>query len=311
MRWFLLVPWQLLATLFVLVLADIMLPTIVCVHAVQTDISLPNTLRNSIGMEFVLVPAGEFMMGSNDGGSEEQPIHRVRISQPFYLGKYEVTQRQWETLMRVNPSAFKGNRNLPVEGVSFRAVQEFIGRLNAKEGVSLYRLPTEAEWEYAARGVDGRTFPWGNDFNPTSLNSCDWACNRWFFKPRGEPVVREEDKPIHDGYHFTAPVGSYQKGQSAFGIYDMAGNVWERVIDWLGKYSAEPQTDPVVVPTQQEVTMIDLADGQRVPFNPRWIIRGGSWLEGHDKCRATYRTSVIGDAPGGGTIGFRLLREVP
>src|SRR5262249_21606645 len=109
------------------------------------------TFINSIGMVFVLIPAGEFMMGSNDGDYDERPVHEVRISRPFYLGKYELTQGQWQAVMGRNPSHFTGDPTLPVEQISWEEVQTFVRALNTREGGTAYRLPTEAEWEYAAR----------------------------------------------------------------------------------------------------------------------------------------------------------------
>ena len=118
----------------------------------STPVSPPQEITTSIGMELVPIPAGEFQMGSNEGFLDvECPIHRVRISKPFYMGKYEVTQAQWETVMGTNPSQFKGHPNRPVENVSWNEVQEFIKRLNGQEGWEVCRLPTEAQWEYAAR----------------------------------------------------------------------------------------------------------------------------------------------------------------
>ncbi|MBM3226254.1 MAG: hypothetical protein FJZ47_21020, partial [Candidatus Tectomicrobia bacterium] len=102
------------------------------------------TRRNSIDIELILIPAGEFMMGSESGEADEKPVHRVTLSRPFYLGKYEVTQAQWQEVMGTNPSHFKGDPNRPVERVSWTMVQEFISKLNAREGHTLYRLPTEA-----------------------------------------------------------------------------------------------------------------------------------------------------------------------
>ncbi len=111
----------------------------------------PERYVNSLGMEFVWVPAGEFLMGSTDGDDNERPVHRVRISRPFYLGKYAVTQGEWETLMGTNPSRFHDDSRQPVEQVSWEDAQEFIRKLNVQEKGTQYRLPTEAEWEYAAR----------------------------------------------------------------------------------------------------------------------------------------------------------------
>src|SRR5262249_42834456 len=107
---------------------------------------------NHLGMEFILIPAGEFLIGADnkDAYGSERPVHKVRISRPFYLGKYPVTQEQWEAVMGNNPSRFKGDPTRPVENISWNDVQEFLQRLKEKDGKP-YRLPTEAEWEYAAR----------------------------------------------------------------------------------------------------------------------------------------------------------------
>jgi formylglycine-generating enzyme required for sulfatase activity len=141
---------------------------------VLDPVAPPRSVTNSLGMEFVLIPAGRFQMGTSEREVEilvnrydlkrewvedESPQHDVTISQPFYLGKYEVTQAQWEAVMGHNPSAYKGS-DRPVENVLWEDVQSFIEKLNARERGVTYRLPTEAEWEYAARGSDGRTYPW-------------------------------------------------------------------------------------------------------------------------------------------------------
>ena len=170
------------------------------------------------GMEFVWVPAGEFRMGSksSEGYNDERPVTQVRISQGFYLGKYEVTQAQWQAVMGSNPSRFdEYGPDCPVEMVSWDDVQEFIRRLNARSGGARYRLPTEAEWEYAARaGTTGDRY--GN------LGAIAWY----------------ED---NSGDH-THPVG--QKAPNAWGLHDMLGNVWEWVGDWYGDYPGGEVTDP-------------------------------------------------------------------
>jgi formylglycine-generating enzyme required for sulfatase activity len=124
------------------------------------------TYTNSTGMEFVLIPSGQFLMGSRDDDGpardNEKPAHWVTISQAFYLGKYPVTQEQWEAVRGNNPSEFKGWMN-PVENVSYDDVQEFIECLNRKEEADKYRLPTEAEWEYAARAGSIGKYYVGND----------------------------------------------------------------------------------------------------------------------------------------------------
>lgn len=181
----------------------------------------PKTLRNSISVEFVLIPAGEFLMGSHDGNADERPVHRVRLSRPFYLGKHEVTQAQWETVMRSNPSGFKGDPNRPVERVSWEDVQEFIRRLNAREGGTTYRLPTEAEWEYAARAGSTTTYSFGEDSGRLGTYA-------WYWDNAG--------KQSH-------PVG--QLMPNAWGLHDMHGNVREWVQDWYSApYTMETEPDP-------------------------------------------------------------------
>jgi formylglycine-generating enzyme required for sulfatase activity len=174
--------------------------------------------KNSIGMEMVWIPAGTFRMGSENGDAFEKPVHRVTISQGFYMGKYEVTQGQWQAVMGTNPSYFKDcGSNCPVEQVSWEDAQEFIRKLNARNDGYTYRLPTEAEWEYAARaGTTGDYY--GN------LDSIAW----------------------YDGNSGNTTHPVRQKQANAFGLYDMSGNVWEWVQDWYDDkyYSRSPATDP-------------------------------------------------------------------
>lgn len=177
--------------------------------------------RTSLGVELVLIQPGEFTMGANDGSADndEKPPHKVRISKPFYLGKYEVTQAQWQAIMGNNPSSSKGE-TLPVEQVSWNDVQEFVRRLNAREGGPKYRLPTEAEWEYAARAGTTTSYSFGE--NPGQLGEYAWF---------GENAGRTKH-----------PVG--QKKPNPWGLYDMHGNVWEWVQDWYGSYTAAAAVDP-------------------------------------------------------------------
>jgi len=177
-------------------------------------------VTNSIGMEFELIQPGEFQMGAPDGDKDEQPVHTVRISKPFYLGKYEVTQAQWQAVMGNNPSAFTGDPTRPVENVSWEDVQEFIRRLNTKEGGTTYRLPTEAEWEYAARAGTTTAYSFGNDKSQLSQYA-------WYADTSGSQ---------------THPVGKLKP--NAWGLYDMHGNVWEWVQDWYGPYPAGAAVDP-------------------------------------------------------------------
>ncbi len=180
----------------------------------------PSTYKNSIDMEFVLIPAGTFEMGSAQGDKDERPVHTVTISKSFYLGKYEVTQAQWQAIMGSNPSLFQGDANRPVEQVWFDVVQDFIRKLNAKEGDGRYRLPTEAEWEYAARAGTSTAYSFGDDVS--QLGQYAWY------------------KDNASGQ--THPVG--QKKPNPWGLYDMHGNVWEWVPDWYKRYSSGAATDP-------------------------------------------------------------------
>ena len=159
-------------------------------------------------------------MGSTSGDDDERPVRTVRISKSFYLGIYEVTQGQWEAVMGDNPSRFTGDPNRPVERVSWEEVQQFIDEFNAREGGTKYRLPTEAEWEYAARAGSTTAYSFGDDNGQLSKYA-------WFGDNAGNT---------------THPAGQLQA--NAWGLYDMHGNVWEWVQDWYGKYTAEPVTDP-------------------------------------------------------------------
>ena len=189
----------------------------------------PPSLTNSFGMEFALVPAGEFDMGStsDEASSWEQPVTRVRISRAFYMGKHEVTQGQWEAVMGSKPSQqlFAGcGADCPVDSVSWYDVQEFVQKLNEEEGEARYRLPTEAEWEYAARaGTTGDRY------------SSDLDSIAWYSANSGGR---------------THPVG--RKQANGYGLYDMLGNVVEWVQDWFGAYPGGSVTDPAGPSTGSE-----------------------------------------------------------
>jgi formylglycine-generating enzyme required for sulfatase activity len=171
-------------------------------------------IADDVTVPMVLVQPGTFTMGSPNGEEDDQPLHRVTISVPFYLGKFEVTQRQWVAVMGSNPSRFQGD-DLPVEQVTWADAQEFIKRLNAQTGGG-WRLPTEAEWEYACRtGSDG-------DY-AGQLDAVAWYAEN----SRGR----------------THPVGT--KIPNAGGLFDMHGNVLEWCQDWHAAYTADDKLDPV------------------------------------------------------------------
>lgn len=189
-------------------------------NKIATNSNNQKPFKNSIGMEFVLIPAGTFTMGSptDEKGSsdEERPQHRVTISKDFYLGKFEVTQAQWKAIMGNNPSFHREcGEDCPVERVSWNDVQEFIKKLREKNEGS-YRLPTEAEWEYACRAGTS------NPYNGENLDEI-----AWYIKNPGDR---------------TYPVG--QKKPNSFNLFDMHGNVWEWTADWFGNYPNIPVNDP-------------------------------------------------------------------
>jgi formylglycine-generating enzyme required for sulfatase activity len=208
---------------------------------------VPRELAMDVGggvkMEFVLIPAGRFMMG-DDKEYSAKPAHRVTITQPFYLGKYEVTQEQWEAVMGNNPSRFKGPKN-PVEMVSWQGCQDFMAKLNEKSwaGGARFSLPTEAQWEYACRA--GTTTQWSFGDDRGKLGDYAW----W-----GGNAAET-----------THPVG--QKKPNAWGLYDMHGNVFEWCADWYRRYEPGDQTDPVGP---------DSGDNGDLPTGSH-VLRGGSW----------------------------------
>ena len=169
-------------------------------------------------IEMVFVQGGTFQMGSNDGESYEKPVHTVTVSD-FYIGKTEITQKQWRDIMGNNPSYYTNCDNCPVEQVSWDDIQDFLQKLNQKTDKS-YRLPTEAEWEYAAKGCNkskGYTFSGSNSLGDVA----------WFNDNSGSK---------------THPVAQLQPNE--LGVYDMSGNVWEWCSDWYGDYVGYAQTNP-------------------------------------------------------------------
>jgi formylglycine-generating enzyme required for sulfatase activity len=219
----------------------------------KVDTSEPTPMRpsftNSIGMEFVLIPAGTFTMGSPDSDVEaqpnEKPAHRVTISQPFYLGRYPVTQAQWETVMENNPSHFSDQPNQPVERVSWKDMHAFLHKLNEREAGGDYRLPTEAQWEYACRA--------GTE---TPRYHHDVTAIAWYW----ENSNRQPQ-----------PVG--QKLPNAWGLYDMLGNVREWCRDGRRTYTEDAVVDPIGLTG---------AGVERA-------IRGGSWNNTAEYVRAAER----------------------
>ena len=173
-----------------------------------------------VKITYAKIPAGEFMMGCSKGDAmceeKEKPAHMVKITKPFELGTYVVTQAQWMSVMGSSLSCYKGD-NLPAENISWNQVQEFITKINSLNDGYKYRLPTEAEWEYAARA--GTTGPIAGD----SLDAVAW------YDQKGGPR--------------THPVGT--KAANAWGLYDMEGNVWQWVQDAYSEYKKNAVSDPL------------------------------------------------------------------
>ena len=227
--------------------------------------------EETTGMEFVYVPGGCFQMGSNDGDPDGKPVHEVCL-QGFWMGKYEVTQAQWETIMKNNPSYFKG-ADRPVESISWNNAQEFVSNLNVAvethgRASLQFRLPSEAEWEYAARAGTQTAYSFGNDQNQLGKYA-------WYAANSGGE---------------THPVG--QKKPNAFGLYDMHGNVWEWCQDTYGDYNETPKDGSAYG---------SLGDKKAK------LLRGGSWDTLPYNVRSANRNRL---APGYqvNSIGLRVVR---
>ncbi|RXA20612.1 formylglycine-generating enzyme family protein [Methanosarcina sp. MSH10X1] len=227
----------------------------------------------STGIQFVLIPAGEFEMGApseeKDRSDSESPIHKVTIQNSFYLGRSAVTQKQWKKIMENNPSHFKGE-DRPVEMISWGDTQQFIARLNELEGTDKYRLPSEAEWEYACRaGTQTRCFL-GED--GSKLDEYAWHIEN----SGGKTHAAGLKKP------------------NPWGLYDMHGNVWEWVQDkWHENYTGAPPDG-----TAWE-------EGN----SSNRVSRGCSWLCNTGFCRSAGRFKREPESCFA-NLGFRLLREL-
>jgi formylglycine-generating enzyme required for sulfatase activity len=258
--------------------------------SVERDFELPGGVK----LTMVLIPPGEFVMGSTDAEQEwsleaakaandrvganricsEGPQHRVRITKPFYVGKHEVTQRQWEAVMGINPSKFKGDPSRPVENVSWEDIPPFLSKLNESRENRAVRfvLPTEARWEYACRA--GTTTFWHCGDSEASLQDYGWF------------DVNSRNQ--------THSVGRLQP--NAWGLYDLHGNVWEWCADWYDAsyYQKSPVNDPC---------------GPTTGWLRARVLRGGSWNLYTSLSRSAHRLHWVPHHRGGG-IGLRLAGEV-
>lgn len=229
------------------------------------------SVTNSVGMKLVWIEKGSFDMGSPSGewGRDiSLPQRLVTLTKGFYMGATEVTQKQWLALMSENPSKFKGD-DLPVEDVTWEQAVEFCEKLSAKEG-KRYRLPTEAEWEYACRSGTTTAYHEGD-------TEADLAKVAWYGHGHAGSEAR------------SYPVG--QKKPNAWGLYDMHGNVFEWCSDWEDRVGKEPATDPT-----------GPAEGWKR------IRRGGSWQSNAAGCHVADRDSLAPKASSFGT-GFRVVQD--
>ncbi len=233
----------------------------------SAEVKRGNTRTNPVdGAEMVYIPAGEFIMGSNDGDDDEKPQHKVYLD-GYWIYKYEVTVAQYRKFCKATgwqeplPPEWGWKDNHPIVNVSWddaTAYAQWAG----------VRLPTEAEWEKAARGTDGREYPWGNEWDASKCNARESGPRR------------------------TTAVGSYAGGASPYGIQDMAGNVWEWCADWYGEnyYRSAPSKNP------------------KGPGSGQYrVLRGGAWYSDHNVARCAYRDDGV-PAYALDYLGFRCAR---
>jgi formylglycine-generating enzyme len=245
---------------------------------------LPASFVTTVGAAMVQLPPGDFIMGSDapEAQPNEQPLTPVSLS-GFYLSQYPITNAQYEQFdprHRAKRLEGAGDDHPVVYVSSFDAVK-FCEWLGQKEGKS-YRLPTEAEWEYAARGTDGRTYPWGNQNGRRDLANFADASTAFAWR----------DPLVNDGYPITSPVGAFPRGASFFAIEDMAGNVWEWCLDFSHAYAGALKQNP---------------RGPASGINRMY--RGGSWKSRFTNLRASARAS---NAPNYSCndLGFRIVCEI-
>ncbi|MEY2518597.1 MAG: hypothetical protein QOF24_356 [Verrucomicrobiota bacterium] len=243
----------------------------------------PAEFTNPNGAQMMLIPAGEFLMGSDapEAGPDEQPLTPVILSE-FYMSRHPVTNDQYEQFDRshkLKRMTGAGGDHPVVYVTSLEAIKycQWLGQRDGRN----YRLPTEAEWEYAARGIDGRKYPWGNhDRRRGFANFAD-----------ASTTFPWRDPEVEDGYPETSPVGAFPRGASFFGVEDMAGNVWEWCLDFYQPLAGAPKRNP-----------------RGVASGSKRVYRGGSWKSRFSNLRATARGSNAANYSCN-DVGFRIVCE--
>ena len=241
-------------------------------------------------MVMVYVPAGEFEMGSDEGEPWEKPVHTVALD-GFWIDRTEVTNAHYQRCVEAGKCEAPGAKNVEFRDAAKTDHPKVLVDWSEAEAYCEWagaRLPTEAEWEYAARGPDELVFPWGDEFDEARLNYC-------VVHPSGHgaqcTITNWDDATIGDDDQRTAPVGSYPEGASWCGALDMAGNVEEWVADWFGAYPSERQENPTGPATGQAR-----------------VLRGGSWIAySPPDMRGTNRFGA--DTEADSTVGFRCARD--
>ncbi|MFL6584430.1 MAG: formylglycine-generating enzyme family protein [Chthoniobacterales bacterium] len=253
------------------------------VAAVRDEQARFQNFSTALGTEMRLISSAEFTMGSEaaDAAPNERPLTKVTLSR-FYMSRFPITNAEFEAFDSSHArkrASGAGDRH-PVVYVSSLEAMKFCQWLSARERKK-YRLPTEAEWEYAARGLDGRRYPWGNHDRRGDLAN---------FADRNT-VFAWSDREIDDGYPESSPVGAFPFGASPFGIEDMAGNVWEWCLDYFEAYRGAPRVNP------------------RGPTaGAKRVYRGGSWKSRFNSLRATARGSNV-PSYSCNDLGFRIVCE--
>ena len=239
---------------------------------VARKLAPPAEMTGPLGVELVLIPGGSFEMGGAGGRADELPAHAVTL-QPFYIGRYEITRGQLEACRRRDRAPGAGADARPATGVTWQDARMFCGYLDAAEpGDATYHLPTEAEWEYVARGAAGRAYPWGDD--PPTTRHANLAGSR-------------------DGHELAAPVGSFPAGATPDGVHDLIGNVAEWCLDWYAPYAPGPASDP------------------RGPQTGKYrIVRGSAHAYTAKEWSRAAARSAAPPTKRADTLGFRVVREL-